>query len=336
MAGRLAFFLLPAIALAQDVIEADEASPGTQVSPGQHVYTTAPMSQERYSSGMHASGAGETTLWVMMGTVFLGYMALMCIMMLSCLWGPRVQAAPFQRFPDMEASQQDMYKNTAVADLDAMWRKAFVGKVYGLLCLQILLTLVIVVAMMQGGYGFYAWALTDGAWTRGVALISTFVLIISMMCFKNAYPMNLILLFSFTACTAYTIGITCSGFAANGMLNLVVEAFAITSLIFIALTIFTMQSKIDFSFLGMVLPICLFSFMIWGFFAVFAFPSFAFSQVYALIGVILFSLYVLYDTHAITTYLCYDDYVLGAINLYLDFVNLFLFILQLLTSCRTE
>ena len=36
------------------------------------------------------------------------------------------------------------------------------------------------------------------------------------------------------------------------------------------------------------------------------------------------------------SYLPYDDYVVGAINLYLDFINLFLFILQLLTGGRRD
>ena len=76
--------------------------------------------------------------------------------------------------------------------------------------------------------------------------------------------------------------------------------------------------------------------IIWGFFAVVAFPSFMFSQVYALAGTLIFSLYILFDTHMITTYLSYDDYVLGAINLYLDFVNLFLMILQLLMGMRRD
>jgi FtsH-binding integral membrane protein len=34
--------------------------------------------------------------------------------------------------------------------------------------------------------------------------------------------------------------------------------------------------------------------------------------------------------------LSFDDYVLGAVNLYLDFLNLFLFILQLLTGSRRD
>merc|ERR1719316_1455082 len=134
-----------------------------------------------------------------------------------------------------------------------------------------------------------------------------------MICYKNRFPLNLFLLFGFTLAMSFLIGITTTAYAAAGLQVLVVEAFAITSLLFIGLTLFTMQSKIDFSFL-----------------------SFAFRQVYALVGTVIFSLYVLYDTHAITTYLSFDDYVLGAINLYLDFINLFTFILQLLTTGRRD
>ena len=68
----------------------------------------------------------------------------------------------------------------------------------------------------------------------------------------------------------------------------------------------------------------------------FAFDSFAMRQVYALGGCLLFVLYILFDTTMILEYLTYDDYVMGAINLYLDFINLFLFILQLLMGGRRE
>merc|ERR1719390_247833 len=115
------------------------------------------------------------------------------------------------------------------------------------------------------------------------------------MCYKNAYPLNLILLFSFTVCMSYTIGTVCTAYAAMGLTHIVIEAFAITSIIFIGLTAFTMWSGIDFSFLGLVLPMLLFTLIIWGFFAMFAFPSFVFHQVYALAGTLIFALYVIYD-----------------------------------------
>ena len=61
--------------------------------------------------------------------------------------------------------------------------------------------------------------------------------------------------------------------AAAGMGIVVLEAFAITSLVFVALTIFAIKSKVDFSFLGAILPLCLLVLMIWGLFAMFAFDS---------------------------------------------------------------
>ncbi len=54
----------------------------------------------------------------------------------------------------------------------------------------------------------------------------------------------------------------------------------------------------------------------------------------ASLGVILFSFYLIYDTQLIiggkTYQLTIDDYVYGALALYLDVVNMFVFILMIL------
>jgi len=330
------------VRLLQEVISADQGGAGA-AAPSTPIHASYGMlSSDQYNSGMYGStGAGEWTIWIMLATVSLGYMMLFFFMSTSC-FGPRVAVATngasgFTRFPDIEQPEYQAFKHSAVAELDQMWRKAFVMKVYTLLAVQIAFTIAVSVGMMLfGGYGFYMWSVTDGAWTKMAAILVTFVLLFSMMCYKNAFPLNLVLLFGFTSAMAYTIGMVCTAYAANGLMVTVIEAFAITALLFVALTVFTMVSKIDFSFLGLVLPMLLFTFIIWGFFAMFAFPSFMFSQLYALGGTLIFSLYVLYDTWSITTYLTYDDYVLGAINLYLDFINLFLLILQLLTGMRRD
>ena len=73
-------------------------------------------------------------------------------------------------------------------------------------------------------------------------------------------------------------------YAARGLSSLVVEAFAITSIIFVSLTLFTIQSKIDFSFLGAGLFVALFGLMVWSFFAMYIFPSFVFRQARAPAG----------------------------------------------------
>jgi len=267
-------------------------------------------------------------------TVTLGYFLLFMLMYMSCC-KQRMAYAGFQRF-DIE-QEQSVQKTGPVSEMEPMWRKAFIGKVYTLLVIQIAITLVVSVLMMQlGGYNFYVWLYTDGYWTRTASLFGTLGVLVAMICNKSKFPLNLILLFSFTMLMSYVIGTVTTTYAAMGLQVIVIEAFAITSLLFIGLTLFTMQSKIDFSFLGLILPILTFTLIIWGFFSMFAFSSFAFRQVYALAGVVIFSLYVLYDTHAITTYLSYDDYVLGAVNLYLDFINLLLFVMSCLAGQRRD
>jgi FtsH-binding integral membrane protein len=58
------------------------------------------------------------------------------------------------------------------------------------------------------------------------------------------------------------------------------------------------------------------------------------SLIYAIGGTLLFSGYIVYDTYLINRRLSPDEYILGAISLYLDFINLFLSILRLLSNMQ--
>jgi hypothetical protein len=154
---------------------------------------------------------------------------------------------PFTRMPENDA-ESAMLKDRFVCDLEPQWRKAFITKVYTLLVVQIAITVIICTAMMQfGGYDFYVWSRTAGAWTKLTSIIVTLCLICAMFSYKREHPLNLILLFSFTVCMSYSIGITTTAYAAAGLSVLVIEAFAITAIVFIGLTAFAMYSKIDFS-----------------------------------------------------------------------------------------
>ena len=59
----------------------------------------------------------------------------------------------------------------------------------------------------------------------------------ALMCVKSKYPMNLFMLFAFTATMSYTIGIVCTAYASLGLMVVVVEAFALTSLLWIQLCV---------------------------------------------------------------------------------------------------
>jgi len=295
---------------------------------------TVPTPVTHTASEFHyGAGADANTLNIMMGVTLAGYALLLSVMMMACVC--RRNNSGFTRF-DMEATTQQQ-KEGPVSELDAMWRKAFIGKVYSILGIQLFVTVSVSFVMMQfGGARLMMWLYTSGSWTHMVSIVALFVSLCALMCNRHKYPRNLILLSVFTLTMSWFIGTTCTMYAARGLSALVVEAFAITSIIFIALTLFTVQSKIDFSFLGVGLSAALFGFLIWGCFAMFAFPSFMFSQVYALIGALIFSLYVVYDTWVMTSVLSYDEHILAAVNLYLDFINLFLMILRLLSGGARE
>ncbi len=76
--------------------------------------------------------------------------------------------------------------------------------------------------------------------------------------------------------------------------ELVAIAWAITLFVFVGLTVFVAYSDIDFSFLGLFLPVCLLVFVFWGLTAMIF--GLKLGYVYAAIGALLFSAYIIYDT----------------------------------------
>ena len=53
-------------------------------------------------------------------------------------------------------------------------------------------------------------------------------------------------------------------------------------------------------------------------------------------GAILFCGFILFDTHLIMHKLSPEEYVMASVNLYLDFINLFLYILRILQAFRRD
>lgn len=119
----------------------------------------------------------------------------------------------------------------------------------------------------------------------------------------------------------------------TGSLDVVFQAGAVTGSIFVGLTAYTFISKKDFSFLGGIVYVGLFAVI--GIMLVNIFvQSQAADMALSWVGSVLFSLFILFDTSRIMRTHGSDEYVSGAISLYLDFINLFLFILRLLSGGR--
>lgn len=58
--------------------------------------------------------------------------------------------------------------------------------------------------------------------------------------------------------------------------------------------------------------------------------------IYSLLGALLFCAYLVYDTHLLIQRVGLDEYVWASVNIYLDIINLFLYILRLLGENRNN
>eukprot|EP00624_Nannochloropsis_granulata_P003116 evm.model.NODE_25904_length_47336_cov_19.557947.6 len=149
-----------------------------------------------------------------------------------------------------------------MAKADKQMRMAFIRKVYTILSCQLLLSAFFCAYVTLDGAANAFVLSHQGLYVLGI--VASVVVLLLLMCYRNYYPVNLGLLAIWTFCEAYTIGIITATFARAGEGELVVQALAITFVVFFALTIFTFQSKIDFSFLGGILFASTWVLIIWG------------------------------------------------------------------------
>lgn len=233
------------------------------------------------------------------------------------------QMNPATNYGDLEMSSKPM-----VNDCNAMVKAGFIRKVYSILSIQLLLT-VVGSAFFMLHTGARQFVLQTPSMFY-VAMFCPIALIFALMCYKDQHPTNMYLLSAFTLCETYTIGVICAMYYENGAGMIVLQALILTAAVFISLTVYTLTTKKDFSFLGAGLFAGLIILLVWGLLnSIFSFGSGG-NMVFALFGALLFAGYILYDTSLIIHHLGPDDYIVAAINLYLDIINLFLYLLEIL------
>ncbi|KAI6010499.1 UPF0005-domain-containing protein [Pisolithus marmoratus] len=168
-------------------------------------------------------------------------------------------------------------------------------------------------------------------WSFYVPLFGTLVNIGLLYWKRHSHPLNFVLLGTFTLLEAFTLGIA-TAFIDNVV---VLQALLITLGVFLGLTLFTLQSKYDFSGLGPWLFGGLIALLMTGVVGIFIPFSRTIDLLYAILGCLIFSGYIVYDTYLITKRLSPDEYIIGALSLYLECVSiLFLSILRLLSDLQ--
>ncbi|XP_028169421.1 protein lifeguard 1 [Ostrinia furnacalis] len=175
-------------------------------------------------------------------------------------------------------------------------------------------------------------------WLFWVALVTVFVCLIAMACcetVRRTAPTNFIFLAIFTAAQSFLLGVSSSMYQTSS----VMIAIGITAAVCLALTLFAFQTKWDFTTMGGVLLCATVVFLLFGLIAIFFREVKILHLVYASVGALLFSFYLVYDTqlmmggkHKYT--ISPEEYIFAALNLYLDIINIFMYILAIIGAAR--
>merc|ERR1712232_758919 len=150
-------------------------------------------------------------------------------------------------------------------------------------------------------------------------------------CQKNMrrFPLNFILLGAFTLTEGCLVGVCCSMYD----IMTVLLAVVLTAALVVVLTLYAKFTKRDFTGFGPYLTVALFGMMFFGLMAMFIHVPML-QKIYCCVGIVLFSFYLIYDAQMIMgkgeLALTVDDYVFGALTLYIDIIQIFLYILQML------
>ncbi|KAF7709085.1 protein lifeguard 3-like isoform X2 [Silurus meridionalis] len=227
------------------------------------------------------------------------------------------------------------------SDPSALWenkiiRHAFIRKVYLILALQLLVTTSIVaVFTFVDPVRLFIIRNPVVYWVSVVVFLVTYVVLVCSENMRRRFPVNLILLFIFTLAMSFMAGSISSYYETKA----VFLAFGITMLVCVAVTVFSFQTKVDFtSRPGLFCVLCIVLLITGIITAIVLSLQYVrwLHMLYASIGAIVFTLFLAYDTQLLLGNRTYslnpEDYVFGALSLYTDIIQIFLFLLQIISN----
>ncbi len=175
---------------------------------------------------------------------------------------------------------------------------------------------------------------TGKGWVFWVIILGNIGLFLALLVFQFIFPLNILLFLLFSLSTGVLVGISLIAVDEN----LGSKVLALTSLATIIAGTIGMFSNIDFSLLGIPLLIALLILVGISFLRIFISIRGPLRKLIALGGVIIFVLYLLYDfgrLSKLSKIESMNNWNIAldlSINIYLDIINLFLQLLDLLSS----
>ncbi|XP_037822237.1 protein lifeguard 1-like [Lucilia sericata] len=214
---------------------------------------------------------------------------------------------------------------------EASVRKGFLRKVYLILMCQLIVTFGVVALFL-----FHQPTLEFSQQHPRLSMVAMFITIgigVAMACCESArrkYPTNFICLGIFTIAESFLVGTIAGRYNSESVLM----AVGITAFLCLALTIFALQTKYDFTVCGGFLICAMVCLLIFGIVGIF-WRNHILHTIYAGCGALLACFFLIFDTQMMMGghhkySISPEEYAFAALNLYMDIIRIFIFILKLL------
>ena len=227
---------------------------------------------------------------------------------------------------------------------EAYVRIGFIRKVYGILAVMLSISsFFICLSTVKPIHDYFDQRGEDGKEISPIfivllfiSIVGSFATLIPLFCCRSVarrVPLNYILLLIFTLCESYCLFLLSACYEPQ----IVITAMVLTAAMVIGLTIYAMTTKKDFTMCGGCLFAALFLFIAFGILlAIFGVKNKIGYMFVCLVGILIYSIYLVYDTQLTMGQGAFkyeiDEYVWAAVNLYIDIIEIFIYILRLLGS----
>ncbi|XP_073309441.1 protein LIFEGUARD 2-like [Primulina huaijiensis] len=234
---------------------------------------------------------------------------------------------------DIESASRPLYP-MMLESPELRW--SFIRKIYGIVSIQLFLTIVVasVVVTVHPISHFFA-TTRVGLAIYIVLIIAPFIVLCPLHSYYKRHPLNYFLLGLFTVTLAFPVGLTCAYTSGK----VILEAVILTAVVVISLTLYTFWAARrgqDFNFLGPFLFGAIIVLLLFSVIQIF-FPLGKISvMIYGGLASIIFCGYIIYDTDNLIKRYKYDEYIWAAVALYLDVINLFLSLLNILRAADRQ
>uniref|UniRef100_A0A672PEH6 Protein lifeguard 1-like n=1 Tax=Sinocyclocheilus grahami TaxID=75366 RepID=A0A672PEH6_SINGR len=213
-------------------------------------------------------------------------------------------------------------------------RRLFIRKVFSVLSLQLAVTCgFVAVFTFEPHVKLFV---MQNAWTYLAGYVVFLVPYLVILCcgeFRRKHPWNLIALSILTLAMSYMVGVISSFYDTD----VVMMAVGITVLVCFTVIVFSLQTKYDFTSCYGVLFVCLIVLMFFGILCIFLYNRIL-DLIYSTLGALIFTCFLAVDTQLLlgnkNLSLSPEEYVFAALNLYLDIIHIFLYILRIFGRSR--